>query len=408
MTETASLSHAPASPAPTVAMTPHRFEVLDSLRGVCACMIVLLHFKTNGVIANSTVVNNGFLFVDFFFVLSGFVIAASYGSKLAGGFSIPKFMALRLGRVYPLHFVMLMVFLAFELGFALFASHAADRQPFTGTNSVESLIASLLLIQIFVGPDGTYWNGPSWSIAAEVWTYLIFALAVRWLKRALVPACLAVAVACCIFLYFRTDRYLDVFHDGALARCLYGFSLGVVAYHLHGRLAEWRLPLAAATLIELGAIAATLAIEIAGGSSPISLAVPPVFFLVVLIFARQAGAVSRILALRPFLFVGALSYSIYMVHGFLEYRFVNVLSAIQRLSHGRLTLVEQTRDHNHIGGSALFGDAMSILMLAIAIGAAFITYRLIEKPAQRWSRRRVLGSHPRRSTVAAEREAPTF
>jgi len=131
-----------------------RFEVLDSLRGVCATMVVLYHLRTPGFIANSPLVFRSSRFVDFFFVLSGFVIAASYGDRLSRGFSIRKFMALRLGRVYPLHIFMLAVFLLFELTFASGILGKADRVPFNAEYSIPSLIENAFLVQTFLGPDG--------------------------------------------------------------------------------------------------------------------------------------------------------------------------------------------------------------------------------------------------------------
>jgi peptidoglycan/LPS O-acetylase OafA/YrhL len=58
---------------------------------------------------------HAWLFVDFFFVLSGFVIAASYGERLVKGFGVERFMLLRLGRLYPVHIVVLAVYVAYEL-----------------------------------------------------------------------------------------------------------------------------------------------------------------------------------------------------------------------------------------------------------------------------------------------------
>lgn len=367
-----------------------RFLALDSLRGICASMIVLLHFHTPGIISNSALVKNGSLFVDFFFVLSGFVISASYGDRITNGFSIGKFMGLRMGRIYPLHFFVLMVFLAFEIVFATGVLGQADRQPFQAPNDIPSLLASLFLVQTFIGPDGTGWNGPSWSIAVEMWTYLIFAFVFRWARPILIPLCLVLAALCGIYLFHLTDRYLNVFHDGALARCLFGFSLGVVAFQAHKWIAARKeLPAALATVLEIAAIVITVQIVSISGSKPLSLIVPPIFFGVVLLFSLQRGAVAKLLLKPPFLLMGTLSYSIYMIHGFLEYRTVNALGIIEKLSHGRLDLVTTIDGHNQVGGSPLFGDFMSILMLAITIGFAYLSYRWIEHPAQQWSRRKL-------------------
>ena len=371
-------------------------------------MVVLLHFKTRGLISTASLVSNSFLFVDFFFVLSGFVIAASYGERLSSGFAIRKFIMLRLGRIYPLHLTMLLLFLSFEIVMSLGLLGSADRQPFVGINSPGMFVASLLLIQTFLGADGTYWNGPSWSIAVEMWTYLLFAFGLRYLGRAIVPVSLVLAAACALYVTSATDRYLNVFHHAALARCLFGFALGMMAFRLHSRLPTRLWGPILATALELVAVAAVIGMVIVAASGPVTLAIPPLFFCVVLLFARQGGVVSGLLGTRPFLLLGMLSYSIYMIHAFIEYRLLNVLALIGRVSHGRLSLIAIENGHAMIGGSPLFGDVMSFVMLAITILCAYATYRLIEKPGQKWSRDKVLGTRPRRVETVAEGEAPTF
>jgi peptidoglycan/LPS O-acetylase OafA/YrhL len=365
----------------------HRYVALDSLRGVCACMVVLLHFMTQGHIASLSIVKHGFLFVDFFFVLSGFVIGSSYGDRLAQGFSIGRFMWLRLGRIYPLHVVMLVAFLAFELFFAYFMPNAAARAPFKDSFSLASLVQSLFLVQIFFGPDATPWNGPSWSIAAELWTYLLFALLLRYGRRALVPVSLAVAVAAPLILASLTDRNMNVFHDGALIRCLFGFSLGMIGWRCTAFVQSVALPRWADYLLEIAIVLATGALVSVAGAGPLSLAAPYLFFLAVLVFSRERGLVSALLKRAPFVLVGTLSYSIYMIHVFLYYRLMNGLSLLDRMT-GRGVIVNED-GHNLIGGGALFGDAMTLLFLGGVIFLAYLSYRFIELPGQNFAKRMV-------------------
>lgn len=388
----------------------HRYEALDSLRGICACMIVLYHFDSPGWINRSTFVQNSFLFVDFFFVLSGFVIAASYGDRLADGFSIGKFMGLRLGRIYPLHLAMLLIFLIFELVFAaggLGGLGHTDRRAFHAPNDLPSFLYSLALIQTFVPLYNQGWNNPSWSIQVEIWTYLLFAVGFRWLGRFLVPAALVLAAGCAAYIYQRSDRYLDLNHEGAFQRCIYGFSLGVVAFRIH-RAGKTTWSWLTATMLEIGAVIGVVVLVTVAGASPLSIIVPPFFLGVILVFCEQRGAISALL-LRPLpRTLGVLSYSIYMIHRFLIYRTINVLTLIENHSGHRLSLVIHKSGETVLGGSPQFGDVMSIAFLALVIGCANLTYRLFERPAQRWSRRRILGEHPRSAAVRAEIEAPTF
>jgi peptidoglycan/LPS O-acetylase OafA/YrhL len=154
-----------------------------------------------------------------------------------------------------------------------------------------------------------------------------------------------------------------------MARCLYGFCAGVAAWRLFR---DYRGRLPSGTLAEAGAIAATVWFVSVAGFGAWSIAAPLVFAAVVLVFASESGAASRALLSRPFLFVGALSYSIYMVHIFVAQRVAEGLS-FARLSFDKWG-----------------GDLLILACLAIVVGVAALTYRLIEVPAREGFRRLAL------------------
>lgn len=381
-----------------------RYIILDSLRGVCACMVALFHFKTGGAISNSSLVENSFLFVDFFFVLSGFVIAASYGQRLRDGFPLRKFLLLRLGRIYPLHAVMLLVFLGFEIWFATFAAGFSDRKAFAGDYSLAMLANSFLMIQTFFGPDDMTWNRPSWSIAVEVWAYVVFGMLFRFAGRRMLPVAGVIVVAAPVYLSFATDRYLDAFHDGALARCLYGFALGVFGHWLISVQKTLTFTPAVFTLIEIAAVSAVVWFISIVGAGPWSLAAPWLFLVTILIFAQEGGYVSRFLKVSPIVFVGTLSFSIYMIHLFVQYRIFTVFSAIE--SRIDIPLIATVDGGKRIGYSPAFGDLMSVSMLLLIIALSWLSYRFVEEPGRKWSRRLLISS--RSSDATAERAAPSF
>src|SRR5260221_13216177 len=132
-------------------MKQQRFVALDSLRGICAVMVTIYHFSTSSLLSDMPFIENGYLFVDFFFVLSGFVIASSYGERLRGGFPISRFMFLRLGRLYPLHIFVLCLYLPMAIG---------------GAYSASSFWITALLLAVFTDGDLGNWNPPNWSISA--------------------------------------------------------------------------------------------------------------------------------------------------------------------------------------------------------------------------------------------------
>jgi len=382
---------------------PHRFEALDSLRGVSACMIVLLHLDTIGFINRSSLVQHGFLFVDFFFVLSGFVISASYGNRLAHDFPITDFMKLRLGRIYPLHFVVLALFVIFEAATAGITRHSGNL-PFSEIHSPGMLLANLGLIQTFVGPDRSSWNGPAWSIAVEVWTYLLFAFLFRHSSRFIVPVAFLLAAGCGFYLLFATDRFLDAYHDGAFARCLIGFSFGIITFHLFSKV-QWRVSNLQASITEILVVMATVVMIIIAGSTLISLLFPILFAVVIFIFSHQSGSVSKFLLIRPMKFIGKISYSIYLIHFFIISRMINILE----LSQGHMRdyhLIYYVGSKKFVGQTPLMADLISVIVLVLVILLAAMSYSFIENPANRWVRRKVQsarsGSQPHSAPAAGE------
>ncbi|QQV77033.1 acyltransferase [Sphingomonas aliaeris] len=351
-------------------------------------MIVLLHFRTLGTIGGLPFVQNAFLFVDFFFVLSGFVIAASYGEKLQAGFSIVRFMGLRLGRIYPLHIFVLGIFLLFEIA-TMGVARNTSHQPFAGNYSLELLLANMALVQTFVGPEGASWNMPAWSIAVEVWTYLVFAISFRYLGRFIVPTAIALVLGCSLYLVFATDRYLNVFHDGAFARCLIGFSIGVITYHAHRRL-QLEPPRPFASAIEIAVVVAVTGMVSVAGMGALSLLLPPLFGVAIFVFATQSGIISKLLLAPVPRYLGKISYSIYLVHLFIVYRFFNMLEVVQR-KLGITGLVTSVNGEDLAGPTPLWGDLLSITMLVTVIAVASFTYSYVERPANEWSRRKLLG-----------------
>ncbi|WP_264594724.1 acyltransferase family protein [Sphingobium sp. B12D2B] len=362
-----------------VGSSRHHYKVLDSLRGICACMVLLLHVKTQGRISNAALVEHASLFVDFFFVLSGFVIGASYGKRLVDGYSVGHFMRKRIARVYPLHFAMLVCFVLFELCLLIFGGDRLGRPAFEGLQSPKNLIDALLLIQIFPGGDPMAWNFPSWSIAAEVWIYLVFALVLRTAGRHLVPICLGIAVAVPLLLLSQPD-FSPVMYQNALLRCAMGFALGLVGWRCMNRIKAMQLPAWTDHGLELVTAIALVAFISCLGGGRLSVLSPFLFLIAVLVFGREKGVVSDCLKRPKVVEIGALSYSIYLIHIFLYYRLLNLLSVIER--HVAVDLVVDTQTGKAIGGGVWIGDGISILFLIFVMGCASLSRRLIEGPGR--------------------------
>ena len=279
----------------------------------------------------------------------------------------------RFFRIYPLHFFMLTVYLAFELGFAVLAPASASRQPFDGVYSLPAFFSSLFLVQIFTGPDNLPWNGPSWSIAAEFWAYLLFALVMRFRPRLIMPLCVCAIVAAPLYLSLLTDRNISVFHDGAFARCLYGFALGVLCWKGAEHIRGWTVPAWADSLIEFAAVFAVAAYVTLTGIDASSLAAPLVFAFAVGIFSRERGIVSGLLVRRPFVMLGTLSYSI------------NVMGVAERVTG--LDLVATRAGKSTLAADPLTQFGLTVLLLAGVVVVAWFSHRFIEQPGIRFGRK---------------------
>lgn len=156
-----------------------RYESLDSLRGIAALAVALHHLQVASHIYFFPITRNAYLFVEFFFVLSGFVIAHAYADRLKSGNDAARFMVKRFGRVWPLHAVMLLCFIAAELALCIANRHAhipLPRPPFSEDRTVLGIPINLLMLNGLAPLSGAAWNAPSWSVSVELAAYLLFAI----------------------------------------------------------------------------------------------------------------------------------------------------------------------------------------------------------------------------------------
>ncbi|HKB54682.1 MAG TPA: acyltransferase [Ramlibacter sp.] len=380
-------------------MPPHqavRFEALDAWRGVCACFVVLFHFHGYSPIYTSALVRNSYLFVDFFFVLSGFVIAWNYSARLDSWLSLKRFLILRIGRLYPLHVFMLFCFVAYEtVKLASGGSRAGGAQPFTGGTDPVAVLTNLLMAQSLNVHDMLTWNGPSWSISAEWWTYVLFAFVAvvagvrNWLLA-------AVAIAAPLVLLRLTRTGMDVTYDWGLIRSVFGFALGVACcrgYRLlrprtqrAGALHESSRA-ALATALEFAVLAAVVLFVSFAGKSNWSLLAPFVFSAAVLVFAGEGGAVSRLFRTRPLKWIGQLSYSIYLTHFLLVITLPAVLKRILHVDLWTPFAIAGGETVQLYGRDNVQGTLLYLLVLAITLAFSAFTYRWVETPGREWSRR---------------------
>jgi peptidoglycan/LPS O-acetylase OafA/YrhL len=380
-----------------------RFVALDSLRGIAALGVVLYHLRSVSPLSANPVVANGQLFVDFFFVLSGFVIAAAYGEKLALGFSTLRFMLLRLGRVYPLHIAMVAAYLALEIAAWLFGDMGLRPQgAFQGLHSPDRLLRSALLIQAFWEDSRSFYNMASWSISVELFLYLAAALCFRFLRGAWVVLLAASTLALLMLAKGWTAPPLT--YD--ILRGIGGFGLGVACQRLY-QAAPMRLASARASIAETALLALLLLLfAIKPADSGWFAVMTPAFAVTVFVFAQDAGVLSRLLHRRLPVLLGTVSYSIYMVHAMIVSRATDLLLLLQRATGWRLVqvdLLDGVRDKSIVAPEPV-ATLLVLAIVALVIGVSLLSWRYIEEPAREWSRRQAA----RMGAARAEAAAPTI
>ncbi len=304
-----------------------RFEVLDIFRGIFSSLVVFFHMSTftdTPVIHNNFVLNAD-LFVDFFFVLSGFVIAYSY-QFMSNGEQLGKFGKKRFFRLYPLHLIVLLLFVGVEFLKHFASGYVHVNNLDNPANNVMSFFSNLFLLNSvkMPGVNDVSWNIASWSISAEMIAYLTFGLAVLFVNRTRLTAirnviyALIVVIAFGALYYFTGGFELTYSFNYGFLRGIAGFFVGVICFNTFDRNKVFlrTLPNGLFTVLEIFMLALTFTFVWYGEVyKPHGYIYEVFFFVTILTFAFEKGWLSATLKKSKLLHeTGKLSYSIYMIH----------------------------------------------------------------------------------------------
>ena len=350
-----------------------RFEALDAFRGICAISVVIFHMHFVNSITELDFFRGSAVFVEFFFILSGFVLAHGYGDKKDLNFR--SFMKARFFRIYPLHIFMLTVFIILELG-KLFAYKFGDisfnNPPFTNDTSINEIVPNLLLIHSWTSfTDPLSFNYPSWSISIEFYIYALLFTTIAFFKtsKTIVWFCISAIAFSLIFL--KSDLLVESVLKGL--SCFFG---GTVIYLLFKKISYFRFPLALATLIEVLLIILIIFV-VSVNFKYKSLIAPFLFLLTVLFFAFEAGLISKLLKIKIFQTTGKLSYSIYMTHAAILFIFNSIGIVLQKITGESIAPIINSQRYLDFGGQ-LINNTLILITLSIIIYTSKITYNKIE------------------------------
>ncbi|WP_426130128.1 acyltransferase family protein [Pararhizobium sp. PWRC1-1] len=365
--------------------TTPKFLALESLRGFAALAVVLHHLSYDSFLTNNSFAKHAYLMVDFFFVLSGFVIALNYANRLSSKAEIVTFQRRRFWRLYPLHFFTLMVFLLIECLKYAFEQRTGviSNVPAFSTSDGSAFFANLFLLQGVV-LNRTTFNLPSWSISVEFWTYLVFALTIGFFRLRLMTAA-ALSIGAAAVLLYLEQGMLETQPIFALVRCIYSFFLGSCVAFLFVR-GSYRVGSLTALLF--------LACSVAGvwylGGTRAEIALPVLFAMTIFVVAglKQASAARRVLEYPAFVWLGTVSYSIYMTHSIVGW----VVTQVLRFG---LKLPTVAAENGYVGVQLSREASLGVALLSIVavLLTSWVTYKYIEDPFRHgWPSRRRLSS----------------
>lgn len=357
-----------------------RFEALDAFRGLAALSVVVFHMHLVGSITEIDFFRGSSLFVEFFFVLSGFVLAHGYGSKVNLNFS--TFMRARFFRLYPLHFFMLLFFLLLEIGKLAaykYGDFTFNSIPFTGRTAISEIIPNLLLVQSWTPmSDSLSFNYPSWSISIEFYLYFFLFISIVIFNKFKSIIWCSAAIAALYLIASGSDIIVQPVMRGL--SCFFG---GAFMYLLYNRISHIKLKKPLGSTIEISIIICIVVVQ--SKFKYQSIAATFLFYFAVLVFSFEFGIVSSLLKLKPFQQLGKFSYSIYMTHAAILFCLTSILMLLQNVT-GIVwaPMLDKIRFLNF--GSAFVNNFMIISILCLVILISSLTYKHIELKWQRKSK----------------------
>lgn len=358
-------------------MVTKRFEALDAFRGLCALSVVLFHMNLVGSITELDFFNNSSIFVEFFFVLSGFVLAHGYGFKENLNFKI--FMKARFFRLYPLHLFMFLVILAIEF-FKLFAHKFAgiafNNEPFTNGFAINEIIPNLLLIQSWLPfTNATSFNGTSWSISVEFYMYVLLFISVVFFNKKII-SWISVSIIALLLIYFDSNLLTMQVLRGL--SCFFG---GAFTYVVYKKLSGLNPSFIVGSIIEVIAIISVVLV-VQSQFEYRSIIASLIFFLIIFIFAFESGLISKILKSKPFQYTGKLSYSIYMTHYAILFCLIAIAMVLQKITGIEMAPTIETERFLNFGNS-IINNVIVVAILSLVIFVSHFTYKYIELKGQK-------------------------
>lgn len=330
------------------------YLILDGLRGVAALLVLIFHLFELYLSPNIQIVSHGYLAVDFFFLLSGFVIAHAYDDRWAK-MSLKDFCKRRLIRLHP------MIFVGTTLGLALYFFQVSPLFPTLGEAGASKLavvfILGCLLIPVPPQLDVRGWsemyplNGAAWTLFFEYVANILYALFIRkWSNKVLIIAVILAGAFLARFAIVNGDviggwslTFTQV--QVGLTRLLYPFLAGMLLRRLFKPISLKKHAFLICSLLLIGLLSVPkLGIMTTKWINGSYEALTILILFPLIIWVGASGEIKEGVGKRCCKFLGDISYPLYITHYpfvciFMAYFRKNELTITQSLPYAALTFV---------------------------------------------------------------------
>ena len=343
-----------------------RITKLDGLRGVFSLMVAVYHYPAQyvpGFIHDSFIVAKSHLFVDFFFVLSGFVITYNYHNLINTRAELGRFVQKRFTRLYPLLLYTTLVCLFLVVGVGTFLPQFVNAKQSLGSSLTDTINTLLFLNSTPVFGDSQGMNYPSWSISSEMFAYLFFGVVTLWAGQQKKNSVLASAIFIgMIFIFIKPLMGIEGNYE--FVRGIVSFNIGYFVYVYAKKDIKigngWEIALLS-LFLGLFYIASVVKEDVLWRTIVEACVIPLFFGWSIFTLRHTNGAVSKLMETRPFQFLGKISYSVYLNHSILVVIFPRAIFSFFKLPQSIVTEI-----------------AVLILSLLLIIVYSHFTYSIIE------------------------------
>jgi len=354
-----------------------RFEALDSFRGLAALFVVIHHMYYLGSITEWSFFRHSALFVEFFFILSGFVLSHSYAYKKEIYFK--DYVISRTFRIFPLHLVVLSAFILLELLKLWITQNSQSLKIVTFENNmaISEILPNILLLQAWLpNASNISYNPPAWSISIEYYMYMIFFTTLLFKPPFKTMSWILISLSMFTLSVIQYDNIDDV-----IIRGLSSFFLGTLVYRAY-KLFESKVSMNSSyfTLLEM-MLLISVCYVVSSNIVYQSIIVNILFAITVWVFAFEKGFISFFLRYKIFLYFGKLSYSIYMIHVFIIFSFYWMIRLTEKLFNVHLTPIVKNTLYIDLG-SSFYNNILVGCLIGLIVLVSHFTYKYIEQKGQ--------------------------